>query len=332
MSPILGSLGAVAVKGFRALETVITSLIDNFNRTTSGSLGTPSGGGTWIATKGTWNANGTQATSADAASTYPIASAEMNKKDVTINLDVSTSGGAGISFWITDAQNWWGLFPYTNTVTSYFSSCNSYSQGTACTAYTQGTGCNGWTSTSVCNGWTSTSSCNSWTSSSSCNGYAAGYNIFYQVYYQYCTGWSGGGSTCNGWTGGSACNSWVPGSSCNSWTYTQSCSTYSYTSNCNSYSQGTSTSAGTKTLRLIKSVSNVITTVVDQTIASLPASLKLITSGTSITGRAYSGAGQTTQIGTDLTSVQTAGGTKHGIILAPGGYTQGTTVDNISIT
>lgn len=295
-------------------SSILKKFIDNFNRTTSGSLGTSSGGGNWIATKGIWSANGTKGTSADAATTYPIATADMGSSNVTVDLDVDTSGGTGVAFWVTDSQNWWGVFPYTNIVTSYTSNCNAWSAGSAC---------NGWTSGSACNAWVATSPCNSWTTSSTCTAWSSGYNPFYQVYYSGCSAWTGGGSVCNGWTSGSSCSSYTATSVCNS---------YTATSSCTSYTQGTSNSAGTIALRLIKSVTNTITTVLDQTLPSLPASVKLITSGTSITGRAYSGAGQVTQIGTDLTSTQTAGGTKHGIILAPGGYTQGTTVDNITIS
>lgn len=331
---ILGSIASSVQKAF----------VDLFNRTTSGSLGIAS----WLATRGVWYANGSQGQSDTSASSYPLASVQMGKSDIQIDLDVNTSGGAGIAFWVTDSQNWWGLFPYTNIVTTFTQNCNSYNQAYTCTSYTQSSACNGWTSgstcngwtpTSVCNGWTSGSACNSWTSSQTCTSWYSGYNIFYQVYFSGCNAWTGG-SSCNGWTSTSSCNSWTSGSSCNSYTsssvcnsytWTQSCSTYAWTSNCASYTQGSSSSAGTKALRLVKSVTNVVTTVLDQSLPSLPASLKLITSGNSITGKAYSGTGQTTQIGSDLTSTQTSGGTQHGIIVAPGGYAQGNTVDNITI-
>jgi hypothetical protein len=102
---------------------------------------------------------------------------------------------------------------------------------------------------------------------------------------------------------------------------------------CNAYFSQTNNNPGTRYLRLIKSVANTVTTVVDQTVAATVASIKVIVSNGTITGRAYSGTGQTTQTGSDLTNtpVSPTTGTKHGIILAPGGYTQGNTVDNLSI-
>lgn len=92
---------------------------DTFTRTSSGSLGIADSGQTWVATKGTWSANGSQATSADAGSTYPIASIKL-KTNVSISADVS--GGVGVAFWVSDANNWWAAYPYYST--SSGSSCS----------------------------------------------------------------------------------------------------------------------------------------------------------------------------------------------------------------
>jgi hypothetical protein len=119
-------------------------------------------------------------------------------------------------------------------------------------------------------------------------------------------------------------------------TYGQTCSNPvgpNYSSTCSGgYYQGSSTSAGTQYLRLIKSVANTVTTVVDQAVTTAIASIKVILSGNSITASAYTSAGQTTQTGSNLVATSTAGGTTHGIILAPGGYTQSTTIDNVTVS
>jgi hypothetical protein len=288
--PILGIIASSLRKAFT----------DTFNRTTSGSLGTSSGGGVWVALRGIWFANGTKGTSTDAANTYPIAGYNLGTANATVNLDVDTAGGTGIAFWVTDSANWWGIFPFTATNTTYSQACSAYAQtgpGYSCGAYGSG---------------------------SACNAYGAGpYTVDciaydYTYAYVFCGAFArgGGGTVCTGYTATTVC--------------TSSLGPF-YGSACSAYTSASATSAGTKTLRLLKSVANTITTVVDQTIASLPASLQLITSGTSITGRAYTNAGQSVQIGTDLVTTQTAGGTRHGLILAPGGYTQGTTVDNLTI-
>jgi hypothetical protein len=125
--------------------------------------------------------------------------------------------------------------------------------------------------------------------------------------------------------------------------YTPYCDWYSeqqqcivYTSNCSAYTQGSSVgySAGSRYLRLLKSVSNTVTTVADSAIAAAAASIKVVvTSGGLITASAYTGAGQVTQTGSNLTNtpVSPTKATKHGILLAPGGVTQATTVDNITL-
>ena len=125
--------------------------------------------------------------------------------------------------------------------------------------------------------------------------------------------------------------------------YTKACDWWSEQTKCNSfgsacatYSQGSSISysAGSRYLRLLKSVSNTVTTVADSAIAAAAASIKVVvTSGGLITASAYTGAGQTTQTGSNLTNTPSSPtkATKHGILLAPGGVTQATTVDNLTL-
>ena len=457
MSPILGALGAMAQQGFRALGNAFSNFFDNFNRTTSGNLGTSSGGtGTWLATSGTWNANGTVGTSATAASSYPIASVEMGTPNITINLDVDANNGAGAAFWVTDAQNWWGVVPWQATAVSYSQACATFGQSAAgytcnafannaatqvCNAYGQ-TGpaytCNAFAAnafTSQCNAYGSNATfqvCNSQTTNyvaqcnaqtitytQVCNAYSSNAPTMICVTYskkydgfrgtwsavcnaygqqagtQFCGtygssapswtctaygqgiggyscaayGTGGGTQVCNGYGvggGTQVCNGYGVGGGtqvCNTFTktggtqycatqggpfYGQVCNTYGqqagtqycatqggpfYSSVCNAYFTQTNNNPGTRYLRLLKSVANTVTTVVDQSVAATIASIKVIVSAGTITGRAYSAAAQTTQTGTDLTNTPASPttGTKHGIILAPGGYTQGNTVDNLSI-
>jgi len=483
MAPLLGALGAATVRGFRALGAAFSNFFDNFNRTTSGSLGTSSGGtGEWLATSGTWNANGTVGTSATAASSYPIASVEMGTPNITINLDVDANNGAGAAFWVTDAQNWWGIVPWQATAVSYSQACGTYGQsgaGYVCNAYANNAAyqvCNTFSQTGpayVCNAYANnaaTQVCNAYSTNAAtqvCNVYSA--NATFQVCnastqnatygftcnvqntnyvsqcnasglyqgqvcnayatnaaIQVCNTWSkkydgfrgtwsavcnaygqqAGTSYCSAYGStapGYLCNAYGPGvsgyscgggvqnvtygSTCNAYgpgggtqfcsTYgqqagTQYCATYGqvagtqycatqggpfygqacnaygqvaatqycatqggpfYTAVCNAYFTQTNNNPGTRYLRLLKSVANTVTTVLDQSVAATIASIKVIVSAGTITGRAYSAAGQTTQTGTDLTNtpVSPTTGTKHGIILAPGGYTQGSTVDNLSI-
>lgn len=92
--PLKGSFGAAAARAFQAMLGAFNSFSDNFNRTTSGELGTSSSGGAWKALKGTWFANGSSAKSNDSASTYPIANIEMSNASVTAS--ISTGSGTTV--------------------------------------------------------------------------------------------------------------------------------------------------------------------------------------------------------------------------------------------
>ena len=84
----------------------IPLITDNFQRTTSGSLGTSSSGGLWQAIKGTWFANGSAAQTNDSASNDSIAAVNLQSPLVTIST-LNPSLGAGVSFMVQDSNNWW---------------------------------------------------------------------------------------------------------------------------------------------------------------------------------------------------------------------------------
>jgi hypothetical protein len=273
----------------------LTLFTDNFNRTTSGSLGTSSSGSSWRAVSGTWSANGTQATSATAASSYPIASVSMASPSNTILLDVG-GNGAGAAFWITDSANWWGVTPYQTSLSA--SACVNDTYGSTC-SYSYANYACGYTSYNTA--------------------YCAVVTYYRPVYggtSSQCSGWAYNGYTCSG--------SVISGYTCGGFSQTYACVGGYYT-----YYYG-----GSIYLRLTKSVAGVITTVVDQLLSSAVASIKVILSNGTITARAYTSPGQVTQTGSDLvnTPVGAVPSVNSGIILAPGGYSQSTVVDNITIT
>jgi hypothetical protein len=412
---------------------ILGAVKDLFNRSnTASSLGSADTGQPWTNTRGTWFINNNKAQSNTAASSYPLASVQAGLMTPYLKADVDTQGGAGLAFWVSDTQNWYGVFGQTNTNTTYSQVCSAYSQtgptyscpGSINTTYSPvcsntqtnytascsntqtnyspscsnvqtnytpscnnpvqqyATVCNsasGPSYTSVCIGWTQTSnfvcvsftvrydgfrgywyvgcngygttygsSCNSWTSSAPTWTCTGGYSVV-------ANGYSCGGSWSPSVSGYSCIGSWSPqvsGYSCiGSWspsvsgyscigTWSQqtnySCSVSvvgpTYASTCASYTQTSANNAGSTTLRIVKSAANVVSTLVDQVIAQLPASIQVFFNGNQIVARAYSGAGQTSQIGSDITytDASPAKSTVHGIILAPGGYYQGTTVDNFS--
>ena len=256
---------------------------------------------------------------------------------------------------------------YTTSGASY--SCAAY--GASCTAYTAGVACNAYTFASVCtsysivyyaacNGTGYYSTCSAYTSGSACSAYysvynkgAGGYIAACSAYYAvsncttytssaYCASYYGTPSTiCGAYAASSTCTGYTSTSSCSSYgaactlttgpTYSAVCSTYS--SICATYTSSSSTVLGTRYLRLIKSVANTVTTVLDTAVASAIASIQVNISGTGLILRAYSSSAQNTQIGTDITYTATGAttATQHGLLLAPGGFDQGTVVDNLTI-
>ena len=154
---------------------------DSFTRTNAVSLGVADSGQAWIATKGTFTASGTNATSADAASNNSISSINMGTQAVNVSADVS--GGTGVVWWLADASNWWAAYPLYDFSTASVNVCDQgYQTGlgntsTCCSGATSSTSntCSGYTTglggTSSCVG-----SCGAATSSttSTCGGYASG--------------------------------------------------------------------------------------------------------------------------------------------------------------
>jgi hypothetical protein len=160
-------------------SSVIKKFTDTFTRTTSsGTLGTSDSGGTY-SINSTWNANGTKATTSTAAASSPIAATDMYTTKPTILLDTENKNGVGIAFWVSDTNNYWGLYPYQATNYSqvcnvYISSCLTGGNATICNASqsfyspaNQGTAyrCNSWREAFVCNAYFS--NCTTYSSQSS---------------------------------------------------------------------------------------------------------------------------------------------------------------------
>jgi hypothetical protein len=87
-------------------------------------------------------------------------------------------------------------------------------------------------------------------------------------------------------------------------------------------------------LRVIRSVSNVVTTVVNQLIGeTAPQSMKVLTSGTEIRTKVYSDPSLVTQIGSDIvyTATGAAIAPSYGITVIPSNYSQSYSIGDISI-
>lgn len=163
-------------------SSIKKAISDLFNRTTSGTLGTADTGQTWSNLRGVWFANGTKATTATAASSYPIASVLVGDTNAVVSAGVTS--GTGVSFWITDSNSWWASTA-KSTQESYTYNCNPHSVWNgSCNWYCDGVPgnvgrvsdspwtCSGYAS-SVCSGTVTgvTGSVTEYTSYDTCTGY-----------------------------------------------------------------------------------------------------------------------------------------------------------------
>jgi hypothetical protein len=252
------------------------AISDLFNRTTSGTLGTADSGQVWSNLRGVWFANGSKATTATAASSYPIASVLVNGENATTSASVTS--GTGVAFWITDTNSWWASTA-KSTQESYTYQCNPHTRYTYSCSWT----CNltgGGSQAQSSSGSSDTNvGCGS-IASSGCSGTATGVSGSFSPYTAY--------DTCTGYN-------------------------YYYY------------------LSLIKSVAGTVSNVVaDTQVASMPAAIKVVTSGNTITAQAYSDDALTTPLGSAVVTTPSspAKGLSSGIIVAPTAYNQQALVDN----
>jgi hypothetical protein len=329
------SYGFVKIGGvWKVFYGFVSSISDNFQRTTSGSLGTSSSGSAWNAIRGVWFANGTRGQSDTAASSYPIATVQMSSANAVQNLGTITNG-VGAAMWVTDSGNWFGVVAGQETVTTYYTYCATADPATGvyytCTTENPNTGC--CTTTGAY--------------------YTAAYHVPYDGYvstyyqcntYAYTQGSAGPTPYCtSGQTryyvavinyGYNVASSYYAGTTyCSCSTFTPACPVYYTYYVCTSYGTG-STSTYPAFVYILQSVSNTVTTALTTAIASVAASLRVTTtSAGAITVKAYSGANQTSQIGGDITySAGAKSSTNFGIIVAPSAYAQGKTLDDYSAT
>jgi hypothetical protein len=127
--PLLGARGGGSVRGFgRFGKNLLLIVTDSFARTVSGLIGTSSDGkAIWTSLRGTWASNGSAAASASAAANKNLATIELDGSNiVNLQADIGTSGGLGVSFWVTDANSYYSLYPSYSTSTVTTNPCNGY--------------------------------------------------------------------------------------------------------------------------------------------------------------------------------------------------------------
>jgi Putative Ig domain len=113
------------------IQNFISTDTDNFNRSTSGNLGSTSNRATvWTNVRGTWQADGSRAYSNDSAGTNAIATVRAATTNISnLQVDTQNTGGVGLAFWVTDANSWYAVTTSYSTDTSSSSSCTGGGSG-----------------------------------------------------------------------------------------------------------------------------------------------------------------------------------------------------------
>lgn len=133
------------IPGIVSILTKLKAFVDSFTRTNNASslAGSTSPTNKWITYRGTWGISSNRANSATAASSYPMAAIKTGAKTAKIKVTngISTRCGYGVAFWVTDANNWYGLYSdrtYQQT-SATFTCCPSgyynYNCGGVCSQY-----------------------------------------------------------------------------------------------------------------------------------------------------------------------------------------------------
>lgn len=349
--PIISSLANIAAKAYGMMANAKRIITDTFNRS-DGSLGTSTSGHPWSVLRGTWAISSSQATSSTAGSSYPLASVDLGAQNVIVSADI-TDGGPGVAFWVTDANSWWASsvdYQVINTPAVYGTTC---CQCTGPSTTNAAIGCGTFTPSS--------SSCGTKVGSGDCNYQGAYYPastvqtcpagksyissqgdccevgiVGGSVYYFNCGGVSypcTGPSTTNAATG---CPYLIPAQ----YTGTTVTTPASYSASQQSYSYLVSNAYDTyyTNLKIYSSVSGTITTAATLTLNSNTSgyseanSIKVTTSGESISAQAFSSAGLSSQLGSTLTHNATGAnrGTKTGIVKTPSTANAGSVLDNFA--
>jgi hypothetical protein len=289
------------------VQSAFRSFSDNF------SSGFKKG---WKVIKTGWSTTTGPAT---ASTTGAISAVPMGGSNVTATVK-DAGQGTGIAFWITDADNYWALASretdsYYTTYYYYYCCPQAYSytihHSQTCTdsgSYT----------------YTCYQSCNctliTYYSCSTCCGY--NYGSYFYCWSCNCT-ISGYGASCQQ----------CPYSCTYSWWYQYDCS-YDQQVSGTSYSLVQGSTLNTVQnffLKLYQSISGTISEISSSTLGSQANSIKLITSGTNITGKAYSDGSLSNQTGSDLT--YSSSGVKpnlYGIILEVSDQNQGNTISSFN--
>lgn len=307
------------------IGSVRKSFIDMFTNT--GSLDRSSTDGTlWNILRGVWSTASGRLSSSTSASAYPLATVNTASSDVVISVKDVTQGTSA-ALWVTDSGNWWAV-----GIDQISEDCNCQTCAVPGNCANYNSQCNA--ASYPCATWSY--QCNAFGFSCPCGSYNFG-NCNNNIRYPQV----GPGQwiySCNV-TGNRYCT--CPAYPCNSASYP--CNATNYVCNsvsypCAAYNATTYVSCNCQTcypqyVRFIKSVSNTVTQLTSWLISNVVKSFKVTTSSSQTTIKVYSDSSMVSQIGSDLTYTPTgvAINPQYGIMIKPSTYSQGNSIDEISI-
>lgn len=121
--PFFNSIRAIGPSGSRRLLAKLKGFVDYFTQANNANS-ISQNVANWTTRRGTWGIATNKATSTSPASTYPITTFDAITKDVSIKA-AGTGSGYGVSFWVTDENNWWGATANKTTYQASPYNCTS---------------------------------------------------------------------------------------------------------------------------------------------------------------------------------------------------------------
>lgn len=108
-----------------AVSLKLAAFVDTFTASNSASA-LPQSTGLWQAILGVWGVTSNKAYASTLVSGYAVATVDTMTEDVTVKSTTDNTGaGVGVSFWVTDANNWWGAHSTKTSSTAAPYTCPS---------------------------------------------------------------------------------------------------------------------------------------------------------------------------------------------------------------
>ena len=329
----------------------LVSVVDAFARQVASGLGMIDGN-TWKIVRGSWQISNGRATSSTSPTNYPLATLKFTDTDVTISID-DPDPGAGAAFWVTDSGNWYAAAYEQEQVCGQCQNCTAWNASN-CNSFgcignynafiCTGTSCGAWNSVcsttpgncarqgeidGPCGAWNA-SNCYAWKNTPP-RGFCQSRNIsncrFYNVFV-YCISYNQPVTNCTypcAWT---YCSSGY-GGNCN----LTGCTGNYNPSNCSAFEGVPCNCVVNEKVRILKSVSGIVSAVTETTFAAPIRSFKARISGNSVSISAYDATGYVNKIGSDFqyTFVDASKTVEHGIIISDSSYGQGNSIEEVEI-